>query len=337
MTLEEKRVAIIGAGSFGTALALVAAKSHHQIRIWAREEEVARSIEAERRNPFYLSEFDILPGIKATTSIESALEGAGFCFFVVPSHAMREVVSQVAARIDPDTVIISATKGIENGTLMRMSEVIGDVCRPRFEPKIAALSGPSFAYEVARGDPAAVVAASKSRNVAEAVQHEFSSHLLRIYTNSDIIGVELGGAVKNVIAIAAGVVCGLGFGTNSIAAIITRGLAEMTRLILAAGGRPETMAGLAGLGDLVLTCTGDLSRNRKVGIELGRGRKLAGILSSTREIAEGVNTTRALHDMALRLKVEMPITESVYALLYEDKPAIEAANQLMDRPLKDEN
>jgi len=211
-----------------------------------------------------------------------------------------------------------------------------DVLRPAFEPRVVALSGPSFALEVAKGDPTAVVAASRDARAAETIQRELSSHSFRVYTNDDVVGVELGGAVKNVVAIASGVVRGLGLGTNSVAAIITRGLAEITRFALAQGGRAETMAGLAGLGDLVLTCTGELSRNRRVGIELGRGRKLADILSEMREVAEGVKTTRAIYELSKRLAIEMPITASTYALLYEGKPAIEAANELMGRPLKRE-
>jgi glycerol-3-phosphate dehydrogenase (NAD(P)+) len=236
----------------------------------------------------------------------------------------------------PGAIIISASKGIENGSLMRMSEVIADALSPTIEPRLVVLSGPSFAREVALGDPTAIVAASGSADDALQVQVDFSSHGFRIYTNSDVAGVELGGAIKNVVAIAAGVVRGLGFGHNSVAAIITRGLAEMTRLALALGGRVETLAGLAGLGDLVLTCTGDLSRNRRVGIELGKGRKLADILADMIEVAEGVNTTKAVYELGHRLNIEMPITAGIYALLYEDKPAVEAASELMGRPLKRE-
>jgi glycerol-3-phosphate dehydrogenase (NAD(P)+) len=217
-----------------------------------------------------------------------------------------------------------------------MEEVVGDVLRDSFEPQYVALSGPSFALEVAKGDPTAIVAASLSRGSSEMIQRSLSSASFRVYTNTDVAGVELGGAVKNVVAIAAGVVRGLGFGTNAVAAIITRGLAEMTRLALARGARAETMAGLAGLGDLVLTCTGELSRNRHVGIELGRGRKLAEILGEMREVAEGVKTTSSIYELGRRLGIEMPITESIHALLYQDKPANEAASQLMGRPLKRE-
>jgi glycerol-3-phosphate dehydrogenase (NAD(P)+) len=235
-----------------------------------------------------------------------------------------------------EMVLVSAAKGVENNSLMRMEEVVRAVLQGTFEPRYVALSGPSFALEVAKGDPTAVVAASRDGEAGEMIQRSLSSGSFRIYTNTDVIGVELGGAVKNVVAIAAGVVRGLGFGTNAVAAIITRGLAEITRLALAQGARAETMAGLAGLGDLVLTCTGELSRNRRVGIELGRGRKLSEILGEMREVAEGVKTTRSIYELGQRLKIEMPITASIYALLYEDKPAVEAANELMGRPLKRE-
>jgi glycerol-3-phosphate dehydrogenase (NAD(P)+) len=246
------------------------------------------------------------------------------------------MAGRMRQHLGPGAVIVSATKGVENGTLMRMSEVIEDVLGDRLRPRIVALSGPSFAREVAKGDPTAIVAASLDRGSSEMVQRDLSSNVLRIYTNDDVVGVELGGAVKNVVAIASGVVRGLGFGTNSVAAIITRGLAEITRFAMAQGAHAETMSGLAGLGDLVLTCTGDLSRNRYVGIELGRGRKLDDILSEMREVAEGVKTTRAIYELGRRMHIDMPITESTYALLYEGKPALEAAHELMGRPLKHE-
>jgi len=333
---ESKRVAVIGAGSWGTALAMVAARNQHDVLLWAREPEVATGINRAHRNPFYLSSFDLPENIHATTSLEEALGGADFVLVVVPSHAMREVIERMRKIINADTVLVSATKGVENGTLMRMDEVMKDVLGASFEPRFVALSGPSFALEVAKGDPTAIVAASREARLSERVQRELSSNVFRVYTNDDCVGVELGGAIKNVVAIASGVVRGLGLGTNAVAAIITRGLAEMTRLALAQGARTETMAGLAGLGDLVLTCTGELSRNRHVGVEMGRGRRLADIVGEMREIAEGVKTTRAIYELGLRLKIDMPITASIYELLYEDKPALEAANELMGRPLKRE-
>ena len=330
-----RRVAIIGAGSWGTALAMAAARNQHHVVLWAREPEVASAINQAHRNPLYLSDFD-LENIRATTNIEEAVDAADFALLVVPSHAMREIISRLLPSLNNKVVLVSAAKGVENSTLMRMEEVVADVLRERFEPRYVALSGPSFAREVAEGDPTAIVAASRDREASELVQLSLSSNVFRVYTNTDVVGTELGGAVKNVVAIAAGVVRGLGFGTNAVAAIITRGLAEMTRLALAEGARVETMAGLAGLGDLVLTCTGELSRNRHVGVELGRGRRLEEILGGMREVAEGVKTTRSIFELGRRLEIEMPITASIHALLYEDKPALDAANELMGRPLKRE-
>lgn len=331
----DRRIAVIGAGSWGTALALVAARNQHHVMLWAREPEVASAINQGHRNPLYLSDFDI-ENLRATTNIEEAIDAADFALLVVPSHAMREIISRLRPSLNSNVVLVSAAKGVENSTLMRMEEVVADVLRESFEPRYVALSGPSFAREVAEGDPTAIVAASRDREASELVQRTMSSNVFRVYTNTDVVGTELGGAVKNVVAIAAGVVRGLGFGTNAVAAIITRGLAEMTRLALAEGARVETMAGLAGLGDLVLTCTGELSRNRHVGVELGRGRKLEEILGGMREVAEGVKTTRSIFELGRRLEIEMPITASIYALLYEDKPALDAANELMGRPLKRE-
>jgi glycerol-3-phosphate dehydrogenase (NAD(P)+) len=333
---EHKRVAVVGAGSFGTALALVAARNCHDVSVWAREPEVALGINESRRNPYYLSDFDLPENISATTSLKEAIADHDFVIVVVPSHAFREVVAEMRPHLRSDIVIVSATKGVENGTLMRMSEVISDVLKEAFEPRVVALSGPSFALEVARGEPTAIVAASREREASEMIQRQLSSGVFRVYTNDDVAGVELGGAVKNVVAIGSGVVRGLGFGHNAAAAIITRGLAEINRLAEACGARVETMAGLAGLGDLVLTCTGELSRNRRVGLELGRGRKLAEVLAQMREVAEGVKTTRAIYEMSRRLKIDMPITDSIFALLYQDKPAREAAAELMGRPLKRE-
>lgn len=333
---ETKPIAVIGAGSWGTALAMVAARNRHAVTLWAREPEVVSSISNNRRNPFYLSDFELPENIRATSSIEDALKDANMVLIVVPSHALREVVRQMLPFINSEMVFVSATKGVENHSLMRMDEVIADTLGDKSAARFVALSGPSFAREVAKEDPTAIVAASRDAGLSEATQKQLSSNVFRVYTNDDVIGVELGGAVKNVVAIASGVVRGLGFGTNAVAAIITRGLAEMTRLALAQGARAETMAGLAGLGDLVLTCTGELSRNRFVGVELGRGRKLSDILADMREVAEGVKTTRAIYELGQRLNIDMPITASIHALLYEDKSALEAANELMGRPLKKE-
>ena len=333
---ERTRVAVIGAGSWGTALAILAARNQHQVMLWAREPQIADEINRSRRNPYYLSSVELPETVRATTGLQDAIEGAAFVLLVVPSHAMREMTTLLRPHLRSETVLVGAAKGVENATLMRMEEVVRDVLSESFEPRYVALSGPSFAIESAKGDPTAIVAASRDRESSEMIQRALSSSSFRIYTNTDVVGVELGGAVKNVVAIAAGVVRGLGFGTNAVAAIITRGLAEMTRLALANGARAETMAGLAGLGDLVLTCTGELSRNRHVGVELGKGRKLAEILGEMREVAEGVKTTSSIYELGKRLGVEMPITASIFALLYQDKPAHDAANELMGRPLKRE-
>jgi glycerol-3-phosphate dehydrogenase (NAD(P)+) len=331
---DSRRIAVIGAGSWGTALAMVAARNNHQVTIWAREPEIARRIHIEHYNPIYLAGFVLPKNIGATISMAEAIRDTDFVLIVVPSHSMREVVAEASAHLTRNSIVVSATKGVENETLMRMDEVIAQVLG--YEPRFVALSGPSFAREVAHGDPTAIVAASRDLEAARLIQQALSSNAFRVYTNDDVIGVQLGGAIKNVVAIGAGVVRGLGLGTNAVAALITRGLTEMTRLATACGAKPETMAGLAGLGDLVLTCTGDLSRNRYVGIELGKGRKLAEILGEMREVAEGVKTTRAIYHLGRRLNIDMPITAGIYALLYQDKPAAEAAHELMGRPLKSE-
>jgi glycerol-3-phosphate dehydrogenase (NAD(P)+) len=330
------RIAIIGAGSWGTALAILAAQRGHAVRLWSHDAEIARAIGERRENAVYLPGFSIPPSVRATMSLEEALEGAEVVIGALPSHVCRAVYERLRPLLHPRLLFVSATKGIEVETQMRMSEVLREVLRDQFEPRIVVLSGPSFAREVARGDPTAVVAASYPLEYSQLVQRWLSGPSFRIYTSPDVVGVEVGGAVKNVIAIGAGVVTGLGWGSNSVAALITRGLAEMTRLVVALGGRAETMAGLAGVGDLVLTCTGQLSRNRQVGIELGRGRKLSEILATMRQVAEGVRTTRAVYRLAQRLGVEMPITASIHALLYEGHDPRDVAAALMERPLKRE-
>ncbi|HYO92823.1 MAG TPA: NAD(P)H-dependent glycerol-3-phosphate dehydrogenase, partial [Pyrinomonadaceae bacterium] len=274
--------------------------------------------------------------LEPTSDFDEALDGAEMVLLVVPSHVMREVLAQMLPRLQERMIFVSATKGIETETGKRVSEILRESLSERFEPRFVCLSGPSFAKEVADGQPTAVVAAASDLKDAAIVQQALSFQNLRVYTNTDVVGTELGGAVKNVMAVAAGMVAGLGFGSNSVAALITRGLAEMSRLALAQGARIETLMGLAGLGDLVLTSTGSLSRNRYVGQEIGRGRSLKEILSGMSEVAEGVKTTLAVHSLAARLKVEMPITEEVHAVLYEGKSAREAAEALMTRPLRGE-
>ena len=332
------KIAIIGAGSWGTALAIALTRSRkpHELSLWAYEREVVDSLRARRVNEIFLPGFEVPAQVSVTNVLAEAVSGVEMVLGVMPSSHARRLYSEIFQHLTPQTVLVSATKGLEPETLLRITEVITQVCRPKFPPLIAALSGPSFAREVARGDPTAVVIASTDEAIASKVQEEFSGATFRLYSNPDVIGVELGGAVKNVIAIAAGVVEGLGFGHNTTAALITRGLAEMTRLAVALGARLETMAGLAGMGDLVLTCTGGLSRNRTVGVELGKGRSLADIVGSMRMVAEGVNTTAATRSLARKLGIEMPITEQMYAVLYEGRSPRDAIRELMERRLKHE-
>ena len=334
------RIAVIGAGAWGTALAIVLGrKGSHQVRLWARENEVQESISARRMNELFLPGCQVPETVRATNDWKEALSDAEMVVSVMPSHHCRALFAQMHEYLAPDTPLVSATKGIEGESLMRMSEVITDsLQRTRgFIPHIAALSGPTFAREVARGDPTAITVASPDAALAESIQREFSDPRFRVYTNDDMVGVELGGALKNVIAIAAGVCDGLGLGHNSTAALMTRGLAEITRLVVACGGRSETMAGLAGLGDLVLTCTGGLSRNRSVGVELGRGKKLPEIMAGMHGmVAEGVFTTGAAVGLARARRVEMPITEQMNAILHDGKAASDAIHDLMTRTARSE-
>ena len=330
------QVSIIGAGGWGTALSLTLARLGHGVRLWAFEPEVAESIRTHHENRLFLPEIALPEDLVVTNDLGEALEGAEIVVSAVPSHVCRALYAQMLPHLQSDMAFISVTKGLETATQMRMSEVIRSVVGVQFPPRMAALSGPSFAREVARGDPTAVVVASEDGATAQFIQKEFSSRTLRLYTSSDVVGVEMGGAVKNVIAIAAGVVEGLGLGHSPVAALITRGLVEMTRLACACGARRETLAGLAGLGDLVLTCTGDLSRNRRLGIELGRGRKLDEILASMRMVAEGVKTTQATVTLAARHGVEMPITQQVARILRAETSPPEAIRELMERSLKEE-
>lgn len=331
-----KELAIIGAGSYGTALALVAARSQHRIRLWAHDPAVARLLQTQRENTVYLPGFALPENIEPTPDLHAALQSAELVITAIPSHVCREVYTNMRPFLREEMIFVSATKGIEMHTQMRMEEVVRDVLQSNFAPRYVALSGPSFALEVAQDQPSAIVAASSDSVAAKAVQAALSSSRFRVYTNADVIGVEIGGAVKNVMAIATGVVNGLGLGYNSVTALITRGLAEMTRLAVGLGGRGETLAGLAGMGDLVLTCLGNLSRNRQVGVALGQGRTLEQIISETRQVAEGVKTAKATHELAQRLGVELPITAGVYKMLYENKTPQQLLQELMERPLKGE-
>jgi glycerol-3-phosphate dehydrogenase (NAD(P)+) len=329
-------VAIIGAGSWGTALSLTLSNLGHAVRLWAYEEEVVESIRARHENELFMPGVRLPESVIPTHDLAEALRSAEIVFTVMPSHVCRTLYEQMLPHLGPEMIFVSATKGLDTERLMRMSEVFRSVVDTRFSPRLAVLSGPSFAREVARGDPTALVVASEDRAAAQTIQKEFSSRTLRFYTSSDVVGVEFGGAVKNVIAIAAGVVEGLGLGHNPTAALITRGLVEMTRLACACGARRETLAGLAGMGDLVLTCTGHLSRNRTVGVELGRGRKLADIIGPMRMVAEGVKTTAATVALAARHCVEMPITQQVNRILEGQTSPRDAIRDLMERTLKEE-
>lgn len=333
-------IAVIGAGAWGTALSIVLGrKGTHRVRLWVYEEDLCNRIANQRENDIFLRGQEIPASVIPSSNLAEILSDASMVVSVMPSQHCRRLFEQMQPYLRNDTIIISATKGLEEHSLLRMTQVIAQTLDSQHgKPfRIGALSGPSFAIEVARGDPTAISVASADADLAREVQREFSDASFRVYTNDDPIGVELGGALKNTIAIAAGVCSGLGLGHNSVAGLITRGLAEMTRLVVACGGRAETMAGLAGLGDLVLTCTGDLSRNRTVGVELGRGRKLPEILAGMHGmVAEGVFTTTAAMQLARAQGVDMPITAQMFAILHDGKTPREAIHELMTRSGKSE-
>ncbi len=327
-------IAVIGAGAWGTAICIaLGRKGGHCIRLWAYEKEVCESVNSRHLNDLFLAGQKIPDAVTASNDFAHVLDGAQIVVSVMPSHHTRRLFQQMKPHLRPEMLFVSATKGIENDSLLRMTEVITAVLADKFRPRLGALSGPSFAKEVAKGDPTAIAVASTDAELACLVQKEFSDPTFRVYTNDDVVGLEMGGALKNVIAIAAGVCDGMGLGHNTIAALITRGLAEITRLTVACGGKPLTMAGLAGMGDLVLTCTGGLSRNRTVGVELGKGRRLDDIIAGMHGmVAEGVLTTNAAVGLAARMKVEMPITQQMHAILHQGKPARDAIRELMTRP-----
>jgi glycerol-3-phosphate dehydrogenase (NAD(P)+) len=328
------RVAVLGAGSWGTALACHLARSGHRVRLWGRDGALLAEMRESGENRVYLPGVRIPAGLTATSQLEEALDGAGFVVWAVPSHGLRAVARQARPLLPAGVILVSATKGLEVESFRRMSEVLREEAGEAHP--VAVVSGPSFALEVARQLPTALSVACQDLVTAAAVQQEFRGPTLRLYVTSDVIGVEIGAALKNVIAIAAGVVEGLALGHNAMAALITRGLAEITRLACVEGARPETLAGLSGLGDLVLTCTGDLSRNRQVGIELGRGRSIDDILSGMRMVAEGVRTTHAAVSLAARCGIELPIASQMAAVLDGRTPPLGAVEQLMLRPPKAE-
>lgn len=330
------RTSVIGGGTWGSAFAVHLGQNNMNTTLWIKEKEIYDSLLRYRENKTFLPGAVFPASVSFANRIEEAVRNTDVLFIAVPSQFCRDIYAQIAPLLSSEQILVSLTKGIEANTLLRMSEVIQEVTRPYFSPRIAVLSGPSFAREVAESHPTAVVVASSKESLASEVQHLVSSQYLRAYTSTDLIGVEIAGAYKNVIAIAAGLSEGLQFGTNSMAGLITRGLAEITRLGVRLGAKQETFSGLAGIGDLVLTCTGRLSRNRFVGHELGIGRKLDQILEGMNMIAEGISTTQSGWQLARREKVDMPICEQVYRILYEGKDPRQALEDLMSRELRGE-
>ncbi len=333
---ERVSVGVVGGGSWGTALAALLARKGHRVTLWVREEDVLRGIRQERENRSYLPGVPLPDELEATGELEAALLGHEIVLWAVPAQFVRELLARTYALLGPDVQVVSAAKGIEADTGLRMDEVFAEYLTPRQRERFTVLSGPSFAVEVAQEIPTAVVVASRSSEMALRAQRVFQTQNFRVYTNTDVVGVELAGALKNVIAIAAGAVTGLGLGHNTLAALITRGLAEISRLGMALGASPATFAGLAGLGDLVLTCTGPLSRNRTVGYRLGQGEPLDRILAELRGVAEGVHTVRAVVELARRAGVQMPISEEVFAIVWEGRRPQDAIRSLMTREPKAE-
>lgn len=334
--MSSLKVSVVGAGAWGTAQADHLARAGHRVRLWAYEPEVAQAINAEHANPVFLPGFKLHPAVEGTSDLGQALTGAGLVVLVMPTHVFRSVLGQAAPHLPAQANIVTCSKGIEGDTGYTMCQVAADVLAPEHHARLAALSGPSFAKEVAAGAPTAVTVASELPSVAEAVQAAYAGPRFRVYTSGDLTGVELGGAVKNPLAIAAGMVAGLQLGHNAMSAMITRGLAEMTRLALGLGAEPATMAGLAGLGDLVLTCTGSLSRNRTVGTRLAQGESIEEITASMRQVAEGVKNTKTVLALARRIGVEMPIIQAVEGVIYQGTKPEHALHELMTREPKPE-
>jgi len=331
------KASVIGGGTWGSAMAIHLGRSDIETQLWIREKDLYEDMIRTRENKVFLPGYSFPPSVSFFHDINDAVSRCDIVFIAVPSKYCRQIYIKLAPSLSTDQILISLTKGIEETTLKRMSELMEEVFSPYFTPHIAALSGPSFAKEVIDSHPTAVVLASKDNQLSKKVQHLISSRSFRVYTSEDIIGIELGGALKNVIAIAAGISDGLQFGTNAIAALVTRGLAEITRLGVKLGAKKETFSGLAGIGDLVLTCTGKLSRNRYVGLQIGGGKTMAEVVARMKEVAEGVTTTLSAQQLAIKENVEMPICEQVYQVLYKDKDPKKALQDLMGRELKQEH
>lgn len=329
------KISVIGAGSWGSALAELASRCGHEVMLWAHDPKVAEAIAETRSNPFYLPAAQFSPLVRVTNQISEAARFSDTFLMVTPSHHYRRVLGEINDLLTAPVRVISAVKGIENESLERMSEVSIDVLGENLAA-FATLGGPTFALEISRGDPSAAVIASSSEEFAAELQERLSHRTFRLYRSDDVVGVEIAGSLKNVIAIAAGVVEGVGLGSNTMAALVTRGLTEIRRLGVGLGGKPETFAGLAGMGDLVLTCTGSLSRNRTVGVRLGQGKHLEEVLAETRLVAEGVKTCRSAKELAEKHGIDMPITLEMYRLLYEQETPRNAIQRLMTRALKSE-
>ena len=332
---KKESFAVVGAGAWGTAFASMLAGRHESVALWAYETEVCSDLRDRRENRAFLPGIALPPGIRPTNDLAAAVSGKTVVVFAVPSHHLREIAVRAAAHLSPEACLVSLAKGVENGTLMRMTEVLAEAA-PKLAPRVAALSGPTFAREVAEGKPTGATVAARDLSVARRLQQALSGSRFRLYADDDVTGVEIGGALKNVMAIAAGMADGLGFGHNARALLISRGLAEISRLGVRLGAHPQTFSGLAGMGDLVLTCTGDLSRNRTVGMRAGRGERVGEILAGMTTVAEGVRTAVSAVELSRRTGVPMPISEQVHGILHEGKDVREAVNDLFSRALKRE-
>ena len=332
---RKESVAVVGAGSWGTAFAAMLAGRHESVTFWSHETEVYVDLRDRRENRAFLPGIALPPAIQPTNDLAEAVSGKTAVVFAVPSHHLREMVARRRPHLSADACLVSLAKGVENGTLKRMTEVLAEAS-PGHAPRVAALSGPTFAREVAEGKPTGATVAARDLSVARRLQHALSGSRFRLYADDDVTGIEIGGALKNVMAIAAGMADGLGFGHNARALLISRGLAEITRLGVRLGAHPQTFAGLSGMGDLVLTCTGDLSRNRTVGMRVGRGERIGDVLSGMTMVAEGVRTAVSAVELSRRTGVPMPISEQVHGILHEGKDVREAVNALFSRTLKRE-